>query len=396
MLELHVDDIPPNGADPAARLEVRFTQRFGVAPRVYRAPGRVNLIGEHTDYNEGYVLPAAIPLSCWVAAAPQGGGRLTVEFGNVGQRTDIDLHAGTDGLANWARYLYGVAAGVRARGYDVPGAMLLIGGDVPLGAGLGSSASLEVATTLALADIAGADLSPLEVARIGQQAEIEYAGARCGLMDQFVSTHGRSGHAVLLDCRSLEHELVPLPPGLQLVACNTMVSHAHAGGEYNKRRAECERGVALIAAHEPDVRSLRDVDPALLEKHRRHLPELTFARCRHVVSENARVLEFVHALRAGDLQRVSALMAASHQSLRDDYAVSCAELDLMVEVASSAPGVRGARMTGGGFGGCTVNLVERDAADAFVRHVASEYKRQTQRVPDIYLLDAGDGAGRVS
>lgn len=381
--------------DRASDLAASFLHVFGGTPRVYRAPGRVNLIGEHTDYNSGFVLPAAIGLSCWVAAAPRPGRRFVVESENLGERVDIDLDLPATSFRPWARYVYGVAAVLRGRGHDVPGATLMIQSDVPMGAGLSSSASLEMATALALADLAGVGLAPLDLARMCQQAEIEYAGARCGIMDQFVAAHGQPGHAVLLDCRSLDHELVPVPPDVRLVACNTMVRHGHAGGEYNNRRAECERGVGLMAARDMHVHTLRDLDTASLEAHRRELPEVTFRRCRHVVNENARVLATVRALQTGDLDAVGALMADSHRSLRDDYEVSCAELDLMVEIAQSAPGVRGARMTGGGFGGCTVNLVEREAADAFSRHVSAEYERQTGRRPEIYIMDAGHGAGRV-
>jgi galactokinase len=382
-------------AERASDLAAAFSHLFGTTPHVYRAPGRVNLIGEHTDYNDGFVLPAAVGLSCWVAAAPRADRRLVVESENLGERVDIDLDQPRPDLRRWARYVYGVAATLAVHGCKIPGATLLVDSEVPMGAGLSSSAALEIATALALVDVAGADIAPLDLARICQQAEIEYAGARCGIMDQFVAAHACDGRAVLLDCRSLDHQLVPLPADLRLVACNTMVRHGHAGGEYNNRRAECERGVALLAARDLRVRSLRDIDAAALEVHRANLPEVTFRRCRHVVSENARVLGAVAALERGDLEALGALMAQSHESLRDDYEVSCVELDLMVDIAQSAPGVHGARMTGGGFGGCTVNLVERDAADAFRRHVITEYERRTGRRPEIYLMDAGNGAGRV-
>jgi galactokinase len=382
-------------AQRTADLAARFSQAFGVVPRIYRAPGRVNLIGEHTDYNDGFVLPAAIGLSCWVAAAPRVDRVLVVESDNVGERVELDLQRPTSDAPHWSRYIHGVATVLRTRGYDVPGAMLLVHSEVPMGAGLSSSASLEIATALALADLAGAEIAPLDLARICQQAEVEHAGARCGIMDQFVAAHGQSGHAILLDCRSLEHRVVPLPGHVRLAACNTMIRHGHAGGEYNNRRAECERGVALIAAREPHVRSLRDVDVACLEAHHADLPEITFRRCRHVVSENARVLAAVTALEVGDFSALERLMRESHRSLRDDYQVSCAELDVMVDIAQQAPGVLGARMTGGGFGGCTVNLVAADAAAAFTRHVSAEYERRMGRVPEIHIMNAGDGAGRV-
>jgi galactokinase len=227
-----------------------------------------------------------------------------------------------------------------------------------------------------------------------QRVENEFVGARVGIMDQFVACHASPRAALLLDCRSLESRTVPVPSGVRLVACNTMVRHGHATGEYNRRRAECERGIAILRARRPDVASLRDVDPSTLEAHRTELPDEIFRRCRHVVTENGRVLRMATALEQNDLAAIAALMAASHRSLRDDYAVSCPELDAMVE-AAAMPGVHGARMTGGGFGGCTVNLVDTEAVDDFMRQVPRKYEASTGRRPEIYVSDAGGGAARV-
>jgi galactokinase len=381
----------------AQELASRFERRFGIAPRVYRAPGRVNLIGEHTDYNDGYVLPAAIGLFCYVAAAPRDDRLIVLESEEVGRRVEWSIEdPDPTPRASWSQYVLGVAALLRRRDHHrLQGATLLVSSDVPMGAGLSSSAAIEVGTALALADLSGLQIGTREVARLCQQAEIDFVGARVGIMDQFVATHARAGHALLLDCRSLEHRHVPLSSDVSIVACNTMVRHSHAGGEYNRRRAECESGVARIAARFAGVRSLRDVDAARLEACRADLPDAVYRRCRHVVSENARVLAFVSALEENRLGDLAGLMIASHRSLRDDYRVSCAELDAMVEAAENAPGMLGTRMTGGGFGGSTVSLVRRQDVGAFRAYVSDRYAAATGRVPDIHVMDAGDLGARV-
>jgi len=377
-------------------LASRFERRFGVAPRVYRAPGRVNLIGEHTDYNDGYVLPAAIGLFCYVAAAPRDDRLVVLESEEVGRRVEWSIEdPDPPPRASWSQYVLGVAALLRRRDRNLQGATLLVSSDVPMGAGLSSSAAIEVGSALALADLSGIVMGTRDVARMCQQAEVDFVGARVGIMDQFVATHARAGHALLLDCRSLESRQVPLLPDVRLVACNTMVRHSHAGGEYNRRRAECESGVARIAARFAEVRSLRDVDAGRLDACRADLPDAVYRRCRHVVSENARVLAFVRALERGRAGDLSALMMESHRSLRDDYQVSCAELDAMVEATADAPGSIGTRMTGGGFGGSTVSLVRRSDVDAFRRVVSDRYAGATGRAPDIHVMDAGDRGARV-
>ena len=380
----------------AQDLAVRFEGRFSVVPRVYRAPGRVNLIGEHTDYNEGYVLPAAIGLFCHIAAAPRDDRRIVVESEDIGRRVEWSLdEADPTPRAAWSHYVLGVAALLRRRDHHLRGATLLVSSHVPMGSGLSSSAALEVAAATALADISGLSIESGELARLCQQAEIDFVGARCGIMDQFVATHARADHALLLDCRSLDHRHVPLLPGVRLVVCNTMVRHSHAGGAYNLRRAECESGVARISARFPEVKSLRDVDEARLYACRADLPDTVFKRCRHVVSENGRVRAFVSALERAQAAALGAAMADSHRSLRDDYEVSCAELDAMVDVAQDAPGMLGTRMTGGGFGGCTVSLVQEDLVDDFRAHVGERYAARISRAPDIHVMDAGDRAMRV-
>jgi galactokinase len=378
------------------QLRSAFCRLYGAQPRVYRAPGRINLIGEHTDYNEGFVLPAALAMYAWIAAAPRADRRLRLHSLNFGEDAGMDLNAPPRGARkHWSDYAWGVAVALEQAGHRLQGADLMVLGEVPLGAGLASSAAFEVAVALALAAISGHGLSRLELARLCQRAENEFVGARCGIMDQFVACHGQAGNALLLDCRSLEFTAAPLPAGVTLVACNTMVKHALTGGEYNTRRAECEEGVATMARSKPGLRSLRDITVEQLEAHRRELPDRIYRRCRHVVTENARTLQAAKCLGDGDLAALPRLMAESHASLRDDYAVSCRELDLLVEIAGQQPGLLGARMTGGGFGGCTVNLVRAEQVEEFRHCVAREYERRTNRAPEIYISTAAGGAGEV-
>ncbi len=374
----------------------RFTDHFGKKPEIYRAPGRVNLIGEHTDYNDGFVLPAAVDLSCWVGVVPRGDRKLVICAENYSEQVEVDL----DALAAWvkrpsAAYPVGVAWSLEQAGHRLRGCDLYIAGDVPMGSGLSSSASIEVATALALLDVAGIQLDRTRVALLCQRAENDFVGARCGIMDQFISCHGKAKHALLLDCRSLHARAIPLPADAALVVCNTMVKHNLAANEYNNRRAECEEGVRLLKTAFPAIVALRDVTSAQLEQHRQLLPGKIYQRCHHVVTENERVLHTAAAFEKGDLLTIAKLMADSHTSLRDDYEVSCRELDLMVEIAGSQKGVLGARMTGGGFGGCTVNLVEHVAVEPFVAAVGREYQERTGLRPDIYSLEAAEGAEAV-
>jgi galactokinase len=384
-----------------------FAARFAATPRLFRAPGRVNLIGEHTDYNEGFVMPAAIGVDTLVGIAPRADRVLRVHSINVGETLEMVLP--TRGAppprrlrrVGWQDYVSGVAWALQEHGVEVGGANLLIHGEVPLGAGLSSSASLEVAVALAfVASSGGAPLAPLEVARQCQRAENEYVGMRCGIMDQYAAACGRAGHALWLDCRSLRHELVPLAdavtPGIaRLVVCNSMVKHALAGGEYNTRRAECERGVAALARAIPGIAALRDVTPEILSAHGAALDPIVYRRCRHVVTENERVRAAAQALRSADYGACGRLMQASHRSLAEDYAVSCAELDLLVGIAGDLPGVYGARMTGGGFGGCTVNLVRADAVEAFCAEIRRRYREGRGLEAEVYVCEPADGGAEL-
>jgi len=380
----------------AAALAAKFKERFGTAATVHRAPGRVNLVGEHTDYNDGFVLPAAIDFSCWVACAGRDDRVLVAHSENLGETVESQFDAlSPRGTGKWADYPFGVAWALEQAGHRLRGANLLIDSEVPMGAGLSSSAAIEVSAGLALLDVANQCLELTELARLCQRAENEYVGARSGIMDQLVACHGRAGHALLLDCRSLEYEKLRIPEELQLVICNTMVRHEIAASEYNVRRAQCEEGVRRLAAMMPGIRALRDVSFEELEKHRGQLGAVLYKRCRHVVTENNRVLQAASALKAGTAHALSALMSESHRSLREDYEASCPEVDAMVEIASKQRGVFGARMTGGGFGGCTINLVTKEDCSEFKRTVAAEYESRTGVKPEIYVCEASDGAERV-
>lgn len=376
----------------ADQLKTLFYERYGRQAHLYRAPGRVNLIGEHTDYNQGFVMPAAIGLYCWVAIAPRADHLLNVYSTNFDDTVSVDLNdQALTRRGDWSDYVVGTAVALEKGGYPLSGADILVRGEVPLGAGLSSSAAIEVSTGYGLLDISGASIDLVRLALACRQAENDFVGARVGIMDQFISAHGRAGHALMLDCRSLTAQPLPIPADLRLVVCNTGVKHQLAGGEYNVRREQCEEGVRRLSSVLPGVQALRDVAPHQLEELKTLLPEVIYRRCRHVITENERVLRAAQALLKGDIPTLGILMGESHRSLRDDYEVSCRELDLMVEIASAQPDVIGSRMTGGGFGGCTISLVRASAAEAFRHRVADQYKAQTQLRPDVFVLSATEG-----
>jgi len=374
-----------------------FAQVFGGPRRIFRAPGRVNLIGEHTDYNLGFVMPAAVDLYCSVAIAARSDRELHVYSAHFAEKLVCDLeppHPSPRG--DWSDYVIGTAIALENSGFELRGANLVVSGEVPLGSGLSSSAAIEVSTGAALLNVSGHTLDRKQLALACQSAENEFVGARCGIMDQFISALGQASHALMLDCRSLEATSLPIPSDVRLLVSNTGVKHQHAAGEYNARRRQCEEGVRLLSSALPGLQSLRDVSAAQLEQHKRLLPDLTYKRCRHVVTENERVLQMADSLAQGNLASVGKLMADSHRSLRDDYEVSCAELDTMVDIAAGLPGVIGARMTGGGFGGCTVNLVEGRAAKSVGRELMAQYEARTGIRPETYILNATDGVTEVT
>ena len=382
---------------PVEELQKSYGGRYGRPARIFRAPGRVNLIGEHTDYNDGFVMPAAIDFATWVAVGPRPDRKLVAYSENMAEGAEFDLDASApQPRGHWSDYVFGVAVMLEQAGQWLRGADLLILGDVPIGAGLSSSASIEVAIGYALLNNSGLAVDAVALAKLCQRAENNFVGTRCGIMDQFISCCGQGRRALMLDCRSLDYRLLPLPPDVTLAICNTMVKHELARGEYNQRRAECEAGVSRLARDLPHLRALRDATVADLERYGSDLPDPILRRCRHVVSENARVLEAAGALERGDMAAFGRLMAESHRSLRDDYEVSCAELDLLVDLAAEVRGVFGSRMTGGGFGGCTINLVRTEHVGDFQRALSQGYEQATGRAPEIYISSAAEGAGEVT
>lgn len=385
------------GTEPIlTSLRARFKNQFGAFPTIYRAPGRVNLIGEHTDYNDGFVMPAAIDFYTWVAASPRSDAVLHVRSEQFAESVEIPLDRTAGPPRNhWSDYVRGMAAVLQSAGHRLRGSNLLIDGRVPLGAGLSSSAALELSVGLALLGLAEIDLPRIDLVRLAQLAENQYAGAMCGIMDQFICGFGREHNAIVLDCRTLQFSLVPIPEQVRLVICNSKVKHALAGGEYNARRAECAAAVQILQAFDPEIRALRDVTTEILEAHRDRLSDVVYRRARHVVTENERVLEASAALAKNDLARCGALMFESHDSLRDDYEVSSKELDILVELARSSEGLVGARMTGGGFGGCTVNLVRSEFVAAFQQNIAASYESATGRKPDVFVCSAAGSAEQV-
>ena len=375
-----------------AELKRRFDTLYHSEARVYRAPGRVNLIGEHTDYNEGFVLPVAIGVYTRVAIGPRSDRKLDVHSEDFSESVEFDLdEPDPRATGHWSDYVRGVAVTIDRSGHRLRGANILIQGEIPTGAGLSSSASVEVAVGYALIKNIGLSVDLVELARLAQRAENEFVGARCGIMDQFTCCLGRAGHALRLDCRSLDYRPVPIAGEVRLVICNTMVKHEIAHGEYNQRRAECEEGVRILAKKLPGITALRDVSLADLNRHGGYLHRVIYKRCRHVITENARVIDAAASLVSGDLIKFGRLMYESHRSLRDDYEVSSPELDTMVKLAREAEGVYGARMTGGGFGGCTINLVKADKVDDFKRLIATGYEQVTGIAPEIYCLTAVGG-----
>ena len=391
---------PSIKASRLSEIENRFAELYGKAPEfVVRAPGRVNLIGEHTDYNDGFVFPAAIDRDMVIAGTVRNDQQVRVYALNFNQSSTFSLkevvHA-EENREKWSNYPRAMAQIFQKEGLPVVGMNLVTMGNVPLGAGLSSSAALLVASGLAFATAAGIEIDPVKLALMAQRAEREFVGVNVGIMDQFISSLGRENHALLIDTRSLTYEAVPLPTsGVSIVIADTNKKRGLVDSEYNTRRAECERAVTLLSENLLGIKALRDVTLADFEALKHTLPEITRKRAKHVITEDARTLECVQALKAGDIERFGALMNASHDSLRDDYQVSCKELDAMTEIARSIPGVYGSRMTGAGFGGCTVSLVKDSAVEAFQAEVPALYKQAVGMNCVIYVTNASQGASRV-
>ncbi len=372
-------------------------QRFGEPAAMFVAPGRANLIGEHTDYSEGFVMPAAIDFSTVAAISARDDARAVMYSANFDELVENSIAHITAGRRDhWTDYPAGVLWSLQKEALQVPGFNLTVAGNVPVGAGLSSSASIEVAVAMALLARSGQRLDLKRVAQVCQRAENGFVGANSGIMDQLVVCCGKLDHALLLDCRTLEFRLVKIPRNVRIVLCNSMVQHSISGGEYNTRRAEIEEGVKILQQQKSSIHFLRDATMDDLLARKGGMPDTIFRRCRHVITENQRVLDGAAAFESGDLGRFGELMKESHDSYRDDFEASCDECDILVELAQKQPGCYGARLTGGGFGGCTVNLVEEEDAEGFVAAMREGYERATGITAEIYLTKASDGVHPVN
>ncbi|MBI5567840.1 MAG: galactokinase [Chloroflexi bacterium] len=387
-IQLHTDTPPANNGKPLQQqVSAEFTQRFGAAPTtIVRAPGRVNLIGEHTDYNDGFVLPMAIDRAMWIALRPRPDRCVSAYSLDMRESVEFDLDH-FEKQSGWGEYLKGVAWALIEAGFDVRGWEGVVAGDVPIGAGLSSSAAWELAAARAFAAVSGFAWDAPAMARLGQRAENKWVGVNCGIMDQMISATGQADHAVLIDCRSLELQIVPLPAETVVVVLDTATRRGLVDSAYNERRSQCEAAARFF-----DVKALRDVSVEQFNARADELDSITRRRARHVVTEDDRALRAVEAMRRGDAVELGQLMNACHVSLRDDFEVSSTELNVMVEAAQRRQECYGARMTGAGFGGCAVALVRADAARDFVHGVSTDYQAVTGRMPNIYVCRATNGA----
>ena len=369
----------------------------GTDVAVVRAPGRVNLIGGHTDYNGGFVLPAALECEIVMAGQRREDREVSVYSDNMKEKAAFALDKiEYDDNMQWVNYIKGVVFILKGRGIELDGANIFISGNIPIGAGLSSSAAVEVATALLFQEVSGFFLNPVDMAKLCQRAENEFVGMKCGLMDQFVCCLGRKTNALFLDCLMEKYEFVPLPENINVVACNTGVSRKLSQSGYNTRRKECEEGIGILREFIPGAQNLREVCVSDFERFKEHLSPVIRKRCEHVIYENERVLHAVDALKKKNISKFGELMEESHASLRDKYEVSCPELDLMVKIGQSVDGCFGSRMTGAGFGGCTVNIVEKGVVPEFRKKVREEYFKKTGIEPDIYISEPVDGAGLLT
>lgn len=368
-----------------------FRQRFNKEPLIIAAPGRVNLIGEHTDYNEGFVLPGAVDKRIYIAVAPNNTDTINVYANQFNENFSFPVNV-SQPQKGWMNYLMGVTHHIQQKGQTIQGVDVVIDGDVPVGAGMSSSAALCSGYGFALNELFKLGLTRMELALIGQKTEHTFVGAMVGIMDQFASLHGKKGHVMKLDCRSLEYEYIPFDfPDYKIVLVNSMVSHSLAGSEYNVRRQQCEEGVAILKKHYPGINSLRDIEPEQLLSHQEELSPIVFDRCSYVVYEKERLLTGCDALQQKDLATFGNLMFATHEGLSKKYSVSCTELDFLAERARTIPGVMGSRMMGGGFGGCTINIVKADAVETFQQQIRKSFEGLFRKTPEVYITQIEDG-----
>ena len=382
----------------ASLVKERFSLLFpGSDPLIVRSPGRVNLIGEHTDYNHGFVLPAAIDKAIYLAIGPRSDNRIHLFSIDLDQSFTCTLDLPEPSAEHWANYLLGVVQQLQQAGHTPRGFNCVFAGDIPIGSGMSSSAALECATAFALNELFHLGLDPLTMVRLSQRAENVFVGVQCGIMDQFASMFGRHDQVIRLDCQSLDYAYFPFRlEGIRIVLLDTNVKHSLASTEYNTRRRQCEAGVRLIRAHDPDVTSLRDVSWDMLDRYVAPVDELVYRRCRFIVGENARLLAATEDLQNGDLTAFGRKMFETHEGLSRDYEVSCAELDFLVEQVKDDPAVIGARMMGGGFGGCTINLVRESAIDDLVERITPVYRKAMQKEMKVYVAQIEDGTSRIN
>ncbi len=370
----------------------QFVDRFGQSPQwIIRAPGRVNLIGEHTDYNDGFVLPLAIDRAVWIAARPRADRSVVVRSIDYAEEASFSLDVPVKGGPGWIEYVKGVAWSLQEAGHELCGWEGVMSGDVPREAGLSSSAALEIATARAFAALGGIAWDPIAMARLAQRAENRWIGVNCGIMDQLISAAGREDHALLIDCRTLEIQPVPFPPGIAVVVLDTATRRGLVDSAYNQRRDQCKSAAEFFR-----VPALRDVDLELFQRVAADMDETIRRRAMHVITENDRTLQAVEAMRRGDSAALGMLMNKSHASLRDDYEVSSEALNIIVQSALNQVSCYGARMTGAGFGGCAVAVVDRESTDGFARAVAADYQAQTGHTPAIYVCHPSNGAEAIS
>lgn len=376
----------------ASRIIDRFKSNYGTEPIVVRSPGRVNLLGEHTDYNKGFVLPAAINKAVYMAVSPREDSVISIISLDLDQSFTGDTGKLVTSSLHWPDYIVGVVQQLQASGHSIGGFNCVFGGDIPLGAGMSSSAALECATAFALNELFGLGLDRLTMVKLAQKAENQFVGVQCGIMDQFASMFGRRNHVIRLDCQSLAYEYVPFnTEGIRIVLLDTHVKHSLASSEYNTRRQQCEAGVLLIQAHHPEVKSLRDATLSMLEAYVAPADALVYQRCRYVVEENLRLLAVSDDLQRGDIAAFGRKMFATHEGLSKLYEVSCPELDFLVEHVKDNPGVIGARMMGGGFGGCTINLVKEDAIEELVAKATPAYAKAMNKELKAYIGQIENG-----
>lgn len=376
----------------------KFVELFKKEPMIVRSPGRINLIGEHVDYNDGFVMPAAIDKEIIFAIGPSDDDRSIAYAAKYDQQIEIDIqHPGKVQKPAWANYLLGVIYQLKQQGYHTKPFYCVFGGDIPMGAGLSSSAAMECGFGFALSEIGGLNVPKLDLIKIAQWAEHHYVGVKCGIMDQFASVMGKEGHVILLDCRSLEYRYAPMNlQDYEIVLCDSKVKHSLVDSEYNTRRSECEKGIAVLKQHYPQVNTLRDVSQAMITKHRSEFPEKVYNRCLFVVNEIERVQQASKDLDQGDLKAFGKKMFETHEGLSKLYEVSCKELDFLVSESRKFNAVVGSRMMGGGFGGCTINLVKKDFVDQFIEHITTSYKTTFSIDVQIYRVNIKGGTSVVS